>query len=374
MAVRMAWLRAAALAAGVSAAVAAGGAAVAAGTVDVYPPLADGADAAVQPQDGQFHDVPGSTYNECLFILLQLDSGQTLFINFLGTQVPAVKRKAGVEISVCPAAGPAEFIRTEYPWPAGPPAPDRFSVQIGPNAFSGWAPRYALTINEPQLTLDLSLTAAHAPARPGGGKTYFGSDRQKFIDTLIVFARARAEGSITHGGTTARASGWAYCDRTYQNILGSSLSDRWYSLRYHDAQRSVAFVAFQTPAKFGAALVPFLIAADDTGIVGLTTKINVTGAGHRRDPKTGYNVPAAFAFSADGDGFSVAGRCEAVRELEQLDILAHMSFLERNLVKTFFARPVFYRFASACDIGLNSAGATVQCSGPGVQEYVQVNQ
>ncbi len=329
-------------------------------------PLASGPELA-------FHDVPGSTYNECVFLLLQLEDDTVVFVSFLGTQVPATRRKVGVEISLCHPDREPVFLKSEYPWESRRESPGGRGIRIGDSRLSLIEGGYELLLSEDRLLLEARLLTSLPVTRPGGGRVWFGEDRELFYDVRVLFPRARVAGRLVLDGVERPIRGWAYADHSYQNILGSKLSDRWYSLRFHGPERSLAFVAYRTPPRYGARLVSYLLVATDDAVEVLSTTARIREHDPRPDPAAGYQVPRRFTLEAAGDAYRLEGDYSVSRRLERLDVLSHLGFLQRNLVKAFFARPVFYRFTATVNLHLTLDESPIPLQGPGVLEYICVN-
>ncbi len=304
-------------------------------------------------KDLAFHPQPGTVYNEQKFFLCQCDSGHVFFVGFYILRAGPIK-KYGLSATAIAPDQRRIFVQRVY-------GPDsfRFStteclVEAGPNYIKGAYPKYALHIEDEALTLRLAIQDLAPGWRPGNGRVFFGSRKEKFYDVVVAHSRARVSGECRLKGDSrfTPLSGMLYGDHSYVNLMPTEQAVNWYSLRAFGPTMSVNYVEFVTPETYGSQRIPWVQIVDNNRILYATCNVGQQLSNFQTDQETGYQYPTRIELRIDEPQCRMKVAIDALRSLERFDVFSDLNPTLRVLAKTFFHRPIFYRFLSEYVIDL----------------------
>lgn len=298
----------------------------------------------LKPQDLAFHPLDDRIYAESDYLLVEFTSGHYLFGNFFQVKVGPIK-KYGASASIITPEGERFFLKSEVKRKDFKTSTIECSHQAGPNFIRGAYPDFVVHLEGLDLSAHLQIHDLVRGWRPGSGRVYFGEERKKFYDFSVPHPRARISGKIRLGSKKEiEASGMAYSDHTYANILSTDQAVNWYSLRTFGSKYSANYLEFVTPPKYGSVRVPWLMITDNQQILYATTHVEMRASDYISDKDSGYSYPQMLDLSVNEEGFSLEGTIQNQRIVERFDIFSDLPYLIRITAKAFLHRPIIFRF------------------------------
>ena len=329
--------------------------------------------------DLAFQPLPGRVYNEQKFLLCQSESGHMLMIGMYIVRFGPIK-KYGISLTVILPDLKRIFIKHIYDEETFRFSTRECLVEAGNDFFKGSYPDYTLHIQDPKVTLTLSIHDLVPGWRPGNGRVYFGEEKEKYYDFVMSNARARATGELRLKGKAKGIpiKGMLYSDHCYVNLMPTDQAVNWYSLRAFGKDLSVNYIEFVTPEAYGSRRVPWLLVADNESIRYATLNVQQKLSGYRKDSKSGYEYPTLMELAVSDPGFRLNARVESMEIIDRFDVFSDLNPALRFLAKAFFHRPIIFRFMSRYaismeqDPGTGTPGFQQDLKGKGMSEVLFV--
>jgi hypothetical protein len=321
---------------------------------------------------GGLHRMDRRTWSESWFHVVRLDSGHTLFITFMVSNISLTPPDAGVEVSLGMPDGTYRFIKSLYDEKDLSLAKDAFSIRIGPNRVWGTHPGYRIEVHEKGIDLELAIQSCCPGIRFRNGRVILGKKGQHVFDHSTHVPSSRVEGTLGTGGTPIPVQGWLHADHCYQDLPSSAFSSRWRSLRFFQGDVGLVYVEFDLTAEYGGAPLPWLYLIEDNKVRCFTNQVRFTEQDPVTDPATGYAYPRGFTLEVSDPACPLRCAYTARGMVDRLRITDHLGLVQRTILKTFIADPVFYRFLDSVDLTLEPQGRNRRVTGEGVHEYIVV--
>jgi hypothetical protein len=321
---------------------------------------------------GGLHRLDRRTWSESWFHVARLDSGHTLFITFMVSNISLTPPDAGVEVSLGMPDGTYRFIKSLYDEKDLAIAPDNFSIRIGPNRVWGAHPSYRIEVHESGIDLELAIRSCCPGIRLRNGRVTLGAKGRHLFDHSTHIPSSRVEGTLRTDDTPIPVAGWLHADHCYQDLPSSAFSTRWRSLRFFQGDVGLVYVEFDLTAEYGGAPVPWLYLIEDNKVRCLTDQVRFTEQDPASDAATGYTYPRGFTLEVIDPACSLKCRYTAQGMVDRLRVADHLGVVQRTILKTFIADPVFYRFLVTVDLTLEPEGRKRRLTGEGVSEHIVV--
>ncbi len=305
----------------------------------------------LEEKDLAFHPLPGKVYNEQKFFLCQCESGHMIMIGIYILKFGPIK-KYGISLTVILPDFQRIFVQHLFDKDEFHVSTERCEVRAGNDTLKGAFPDYTLHIQDPKVTVTLSIHDLVPGWRPGNGRVYFGEERDRFYDFVMSNTRARVQGTLLlpDSPDPIPLKGFLYSDHCYVNLMPTDQAVNWYSLRAFGKELSVNYIEFVTPEKYGDQRVPWLLVTDNQQILYATGNVERKLFRYRKDPESGYEVPWHMELKVTDPGFRLDARVEAESVLDRFDVFSDLNRTLRFLAKTFFHRPIIFRFLSRYEI------------------------
>jgi hypothetical protein len=178
--------------------------------------------------------------------------------------------------------------------------------------------------------------------------------------------RAQSTGTLAIGAQRYSLRGEGYHDHTWSLEKLPELMERWFTLRVLGPDQTVVL-----HQQKGEGLRQFGLCGDAASLHPLQD-FRYTPTSWRQEPTSGRKFPTAFAVQIDQPGCQVTGTVRETRFLDAIDVLEHLSWPVRVLVKMAYT-PTMIRYFGRYDLAVTRAEATTTLSGIGLVEtnYLQ---
>jgi len=319
------------------------------------------------------HPMSRETYGEGYFFLGAFEDGSYSFANVFLTNLGPGDNKGNFDVSIVEPNGQVYFARSELKSDGVQAATGQMDVRIGQNRAWGRSPNFNIKINEQKVNLDLKYNAVLPGFAINSGRVLYGNP-EDYYSSYILIPRAEVSGTISTPGGARSVKGYGYSDHGVVTMMPHKYSKRWFSLRCFDKNYTLNILEFTTPAEWGGRAVPMIMLAKDKQLLYYGTQYTLTPSQWQTDAKTGIKWPQHFDFSIDRPGkIKITGGYTVQRQIEYLDIISKLNFLERQ-VAGFFAKSYVFRFAVKVNGEVTYPdGHTEKFEAPGVSEVLQTS-
>ncbi len=311
------------------------------------------------PADWLRHPCDDKTYQESWTVIARSTEGHVMYVTFIYTNLGVVSGSAGVNVSLTMPGGQARQLRFDHSTGDFAQDPGSGTISMGPDSLSLSRGKGKLVVAEPGLRLELGFEAWTKGVKFHTGRVYFDADRSEWADTFFHVPRATFSGELTFRGRKVGIRGDLYIDHVVQNVLGTSYSTRWWTVRVFDPGHTVSLLVYRTPKALGGGLVSRALVTDRHRVLLLTDRVELRPSGLRRDPK-GHLYTTRIDFSFSGPGVRVSGHAVAKRVHERNAILERLSWVERKVAGLVAGNPIMYRMLAEPHVILSEG------RGPGV--------
>lgn len=311
-------------------------------------------------------------YHENYFLILAGDRGHWFIINVTFSHISMKGTLAGFETSYREPGKQTRFFKSCYPIEELQIDADCPSIRVRDQMLSAEPPQYKIHTQYETFQLEATITSDYPSFRIRNGRIRFDDSGKKFFDHSIHVPRGRFEGVLKDGTIQEKVSGYAYLDHSRQTIVGSKFSRRWYSLRCFHPQIALGMMDIITTDRYGGKRIPSLFLGSQDGIRLVTENHVLTPTQPVTDEECGYRIPQQFALDLEGEDITLSCRYGNLPMIDRFDVVHHLNAMERFLLKTFFARPVFYRYAGAITLDLTLDGIRQSVDTLGIYEVVHV--
>lgn len=312
-----------------------------------------------------------SNYGENWLFCIQQEDGTHFYATLTVTNVGFHTYDCYVNLAFAPAGGPLTKIHKEYRRDKLKASTTVYNVRIGKNRVWGTPPDYHLKIREDNFKADLDFHSELPAYREGSGKVLVGKNKKE-CGYGINAPRARASGSITIGGKSYTINGHGYHDHEWQTIKATEFSrGGLYLLLWHDDLTLILQDTYLKDAYGGGKL--------QLGLVGKGGKILAEASRYtmditktRKDNLSGYEWPETIEIDFSSGGVRVTGTVQATSVIQNMDMLAELSWPIRFFIRTFVSNPWLQRTWATYDLKVTVGSETRQITGktiPGALNY-----
>jgi hypothetical protein len=315
------------------------------------------------------HPMHDRFYTEGWNYHLMADTGEVLSLSYLFSNIGIASGSAGAQftwakpgcdpVTLKDQRGQSEFVADRK---AG-------AIAIGPHSMIVRGNVTRLIFSAQDVSADLTLRAWMPGFQIGDGMTVINKDKGQFNRMFIEIPRGDFDGSVTLHGATHRVKGAVFMDHTLSNVLATSYSRYWYTLRAFFPDHTAIFVGFRYRPEAGGGRWDLGYVTDRNSILGVSTDCLVEPNGG--DPGTqGSAMPTAFAVGLSGEDIQLQGTYQNAELYSTTSVLENLNWLVRRVAMTFAGNPMIYRFRSHASLFLQKSGATLHLEGPAYQAVV----
>ncbi len=169
------------------------------------------------------------------------------------------------------------------------------------NRLEGDLHTYHLTVDVPDVKVDLTLTGAVPAWRPGAGRITFGAHDEKYFAWLPSVPEGRVEGTLVTEGQRQTISGTGYHDHNWGNASMLELMHHWYWGRARVGPYSL-IASHITPAEAydPTPFTIFMLAKDDRLVADDARQVRFSAFEEHLDDLTLKPVAAKLVYDFQG--------------------------------------------------------------------------
>lgn len=312
-----------------------------------------------------------SNYGENWLFFIQQEDGTHFYSMLTITNVGLHTYDCYVNLAFVPAGGTLTKIHKEYRRDKLKASTEIYDVKIAKNRAWGTPPNFHLKIREDNFKADLDFHSELPSYRAGSGKILIGKNKKE-CGYGINAPRARASGSITVGDKRYSINGHGYHDHEWQTIKATEFSrGGCYLLVWHDDLTIILQDTYLKDAYGGGKL--------QLGLVGKGGKILAENNRYtmditttKKDKPSGYEWPDTIIIDFASDNVKVTGTVQATSVIQNMDMLAELSWPIRFFIRAFVSNPWLHRTWATYDLQVTIGGETQQITGetiPGALYY-----
>jgi len=319
----------------------------------------------IQPliaQDHFSHPMEDRFYNENWRYHAILDTGEFLSVSFVLSNVGIISGSAGVQLSLSGPHFDPVIVKDELSLSDLKENRKAGTISIGSHSMTLKGNLTRLIFSKKGIKADLAIRPWIVGFQMGDGMTVINEDRGEFNRTFIEIPRGDLEGTLTVQGATRSVKGAVYMDHNVSNVLPTSYSSNWCSLRAFFPDYTVALVEFQYLPKAGGGRWALGYVTDRNKVLGIST-------GYRLDKSGAYkakycSTPTNFEIGMSVRDMKLNGTFNSEELYCCTAVFDNFNWLARKLANSLVGNPIICRFRSHADLLLTTPDQTLRLEGP----------
>lgn len=340
----------------------------------IHPPCALGETIDMRPlanEDHFQHPMREKSYMESWNYHFLTESGQTLIISFLVSNIGVVGGTAGVQLTWAePDSDPV--IRNDRRRAADfEEQRTKGIIRIGKHTTEFADDTTRVCFDSKDLTANLSIRSWMQGFKIGDGKTLIKNKTGKYYQLFVEIPRGNFNGTIAIAGKTHAISGAVYMDHSVSNIVSSSFSSHWTSIRAFFPKCTVSVMEFSLLPELGGGRWALGYVTDDKRLLGVSTDFIFEPTSFCADDKK-TRIPSGFRIQMALGGYRLDGTCKSETLYCSTPILGDLNWFARKLASVFAGNPIVYRFLSDAEFSLKKDSETTELKGLASQTYIQM--
>jgi len=262
---------------------------------------------------------------------------------------------------------------------------ERATIQISGVTFKRDASKnaYIITIDDKALKDikgEITLVGCEGGSYKYGedGKIGFTADKSKFAALYYATPRATVTGKLLVKGKDVIIDGWGFVTHYRQNLKPHLVAVKWHHCKFHSDEVSLILSHLMVPKSHGKAKVFQGSFVYKNKITAITLENDIIVATSQYDKETYYEYPTRVEFhwkgkTLDGENFSAEISVVPTNLLDKIDILGHLPWAIRMIIKTFISRPWHYQWLDNTTARITIGEKTFEVSGYALHECTFVN-
>jgi hypothetical protein len=210
------------------------------------------------------------------------------------------------------------------------------------------------------------------------GKTAFSEDRSVYSSMFYAIPRATVTGRLIVKGETINVEANAFVSHFVQNMKPHRAALKWSMMKFHADELSLISDLLLTPKNYGKQEVSHGIFVYKNKLTAVTVDNNITYPSTQYDKETGYEAPTTAEYvwrgkTLDGEDFQAVIKLTPTNLIGKVDILGHLPWALRMVIKAFVARPFHYQWLDAATATVTIGSETIVVEGKALHEVTFVN-
>ena len=309
------------------------------------PPVPSNLDRGIVGGDEGQNPQKGLGYLEVWAFWTKCTDGMVVIAQFIVSNTGFQNGFPGYNITILPPDGNAFNVFKEFDADTFSASSDGLDVRFTNTHIGGRHPNYQVKVTDPNLALDLKFKALSPGLRLGGdGAVRFGKKQEDFYKIVLLAPEADVTGSVSFGGATHAINGWGYADHMTQNVLTTSFSRRWTSIRFHNHELSLTHSGMIPSKHYTEPYIGQTTVIEKNKIRHVSFRAALTDLNPRTDPTSKYPIPKGISLKLDDPGCSIRLVVQNPQWFERIEVLGRLNPVTRKIIGSFFARPFIYRF------------------------------
>jgi len=210
------------------------------------------------------------------------------------------------------------------------------------------------------------------------GKVGFVADKSEFESLFFTIPRAAVTGKIVVDGKDVNIDGYGFCSHFCQNMKAHRVALRWQLMKFHSTEMTINQNLLITPKQYGKVRVSNGMLVYKGKLTAVTMENDIVYPKTQYDKETGYDVPVQAEYSwkgktLDGRPFSATISVPPTKLVDRVDILGHLPWAIRMIIKAFIARPFHYQWKDEVTAKVVIGSESFDVKGMALHEVTFVN-
>ena len=321
--------------------------------------------ANIQPlsaQDHFSHQMGDRCYTESWNYHIMLDTGEIVSLVFVLSNLGIVSGYAGVQFTLSSAHADPVIVKDELSFSHFKQNLKDGTISIGTHSMELKDGLTRLTFSKDGISADLTIRPWMAGIQIPGATIVINKEKGEFYRTFVEIPRGDLNGELTVQGARRSVSGAVYMDHIISNVLPTSFSRTWYSLRAFFPDYTVALLEFQYLPKAGGGRWAIGYITDRNKVLAISTDYKVEKSGTFKDKSS--LMPDNFEVRMAVGDMKLNGSFHSDELCCRSAVFDNYSWLARNIAKSLAGNPVVFRFLSHADLLLTISDQSRHLEGP----------
>jgi len=325
-------------------------------------------------------------FNSTSFITVCKDGGLLFFSTMLANVKPMYTHQPGVHVKYTPP--PPDGKNTHFSQKY-----DTKNLSLGEGATSFTIGGFQIKRDIPSNSYHIIMDDSSCPIKGeldflseglqgvkfgDDGKVAFNAERTDFEQLFFTIPRANVKGKINVSGKPVVIDGWGFVSHFRQNMKAHKVALRWQLMKFHSDEVTLNQNLLVTPKQYGKARVSNGMFVFKGKLCAVTMDNDITYPTATYDRDTGYDMPTQTEYSwkgttVDGKPFQANISITPTRLIDKIDILGHLPWAIRMILKTFIARPFHYQWCDKCIARIQIGDDKLEIPGIALHEVTFVN-
>lgn len=309
-----------------------------------------------------YSDTP---YTDSLFYQFDGEDGLDFFCHFILADMGYGMKKFILDYKLHYPDGECVYYGRKFDDDEGALSSQRLEWNIGPNHVTGDQSSQTIHIESGPLVVDVVMKKVVPFYRVNQGMLYVEPERKKQA-CFTYFPLFEASGTIKHGNTVTRVSGWGCGNRVYENFLINDISTLHTALRWHRDGIGFDLHDYVMLPEYGGQWLPILMVYQDGKMIDVDQDFEKKNLGYITEEKTGQKIPAGYRIKSQRDGMTVTIEFTDVRLSDYNDPLIALTPVEKYLLTLVVESPLDLRFDGQVRLEIKTPdGQVLTRQGPG---------
>jgi len=322
-------------------------------------------------------------YDSTSFVITQKDSSLIFIQAILANLRPMYTHQPGVHIKYVDPTGKATFFSHKYE--TKHLVTEDNSISIGGFNFTRNPEdnSYHIKIEDKECK-DIKGELILASNEGGGvkfgddGKTAFLEDRSAYSAMFYTIPRATVTGTLKVKGAEVTVDGYGFVSHFVQNMKPHKAALRWSMMKFHSEEVTLDSDLLLTPRQYNKEKISHGIFVWKNKLTAVTIENDISYPTTEYDRATGYDAPTSCEYrwkgkTLDGDDFTAEINLTPANLIDKIDILGHLPWAIRMIIKAFVARPYHYQWLDRATAKITVGDETFTVDGQALHEVTFVN-
>ena len=327
----------------------------------------------VQPwEDGLRTDPAGNSF-EWWYFDASFSDGSTAVIVFSTKNILNPKGKADPNVSIIITTPDGDKITVDdSPGIDGFEASQKsLDVKLSNSYAIGNLSQCFIHFEKDGIEADLTFTSKAPAWRPGSGKMYFDSKKEKYFAWLPAIPFADVEGSLSYNGKKVMVSGTGYHDHNWGNVRLDKVMTQWYWGRARIDDYTLIFSRMLTSPKYGSSNVPVYYIAKGNDILS-SSDFELTFAPSSWERHGGgRDYPEKIVMDVVQNEMQTVIQITDPVFIEVKNLLEDLPWLVKNTTR-LFTNPYYFRFNADFHLKISDSTGTTVKTGKGIFEMMML--
>jgi hypothetical protein len=322
-------------------------------------------------------------YDSTSFVITGKDNSLIFIQAIMANMRPMYSHQVGIHIKYVNPAGKATFFSQKYD-------NSKWSFEDNVITIGGFkivrnpqANSYHITVDDKdckQIKGELQVESNEGGGVKFGddGKTAFTEDRSAYSSMFYAIPRATITGELTVKGEKVAVDAFGFVSHFVQNMKPHKAGLKWSMMKFHSEELSLVSDLLLTPKQYGKEQVSHGLFVFKNKLTAVTVDNKITYPTTQYDRDTGYDAPTSAEYSwhgktLDGQDFTAVIKLTPTNLIDKVDILGHLPWAIRMVIKAFVARPYHYQWLDTATATVTIGEETVTVEGKALHEVTFVN-